>query len=117
VKGIILPIQDTDLITVPGHITEEVQSWWRLAIGLTIAAPVIGTDARITSGSQATGHGGTVSRSGSVAITSCEGTELRADREKLLGASFVRAQKEAEPYSGGSRLARSIKVSFAEVPV
>jgi hypothetical protein len=34
-------------------------------------------DARITSGNQVTGHGGTVSKSGSVAITSCEDTELR----------------------------------------
>jgi hypothetical protein len=67
----------TDLITVPGHTTEEARSWSRSAIDLTIAVPVTGMDARITSGNQVTGHGGTVSKSGSVAITSCEDTELR----------------------------------------
>jgi hypothetical protein len=77
VKGIILPIRGTDLTTVPDHIMEEAQSSSRLAIDRTIVVPVTGTDARITSGGQGTGRGGTVSKSGSVAITSCEDTELR----------------------------------------
>jgi hypothetical protein len=65
----------TGLIMVPGHTTEEARSWSRSAIDLTIAVPVIGTDARITCGDQVTGHGGTVSKYGSAAITSCEDTE------------------------------------------
>jgi hypothetical protein len=65
----------TDLITVPGHITEEAQSWSRLAIDLTIGVLDIGMDARITSGVRATGYGGVASNCGFVAITSCEDTE------------------------------------------
>jgi hypothetical protein len=78
VKAIILPTPGTDLTTARGHITEEAQSWSQLAIDLTIVVPDTGTDARITSGDQVTGHGGMVSKYGSVAITSCEDTELRA---------------------------------------
>jgi len=51
------------------------QSWLRSAIGRTIAGPDIGMAAHITSGSLVTGHGGTVSMSGSAAITSCGDTK------------------------------------------
>jgi hypothetical protein len=78
VKGIIVPTLGTDLTTAPGHITEEAQSWSPLAIDLIIAVPVTGTDERITSGNQVTGHGGMVSKYGSAAITSCEDTEPRS---------------------------------------
>jgi hypothetical protein len=67
----------TDLITLPGHTTEEARSWSRSVIDLTIAVRVIGPAARITSGGQVTGHRGTVSQYGSAAITSCEDTEPR----------------------------------------
>jgi hypothetical protein len=70
-------ITDLITVTVPGHTTEEAQSWSRSAIDLTIVVPVTGMDARITSGNQVTGHGGTVSKSGSVATTSSEDTEPR----------------------------------------
>jgi hypothetical protein len=83
VKAIIPLTQvTTDLITVTGlgHTTEEARSWSRSAIDLTIAVPVTGTGARITSGNQVTGHGGTVSKSGSVAITSYADTERRVGR-------------------------------------
>lgn len=41
-------------------------------------APDTGTEARITSGGQVTGRGGTVSKSGFTAITWCAGTKRRA---------------------------------------
>jgi hypothetical protein len=98
VKGIIVPIQDTDPTTVADHITEGAQSWSLLAIDLTIAVPVTGTDALITFGSQATGHRGMVSKSGSVAITSCEDIEPRAgrlgnSRENRGPASIARGRR------------------------
>jgi hypothetical protein len=68
----------TELITVPGHITEEAQSWSRLAIDLTIEVLDIGMDERITSGDRVTGYGGMASKSGFVAITSCADTNPRA---------------------------------------
>jgi hypothetical protein len=77
VEGIIPPIRGTDLITVPGHITEEGQLGSQSAIDLTIVVPATGTEARIMSGGQAIGHGDMVGKSGSVAITSCEDTRPR----------------------------------------
>ncbi len=78
VKDIILPTQDTDLPTVPDHITEEAQLWSLLAIDPTTVDPVTGMDACITSGSQAIGQCGMVGKSGFVAITWREDTEPRA---------------------------------------
>jgi hypothetical protein len=60
---------------VPDHITEEAQSWSQSAIDRTIAVPDTGMAAYIMSGSQVIGHGGMVSKCGSVAITSREDTE------------------------------------------
>jgi hypothetical protein len=77
VKAIIRLTRATDLPTVPGHTMEEAQSSSRSVIDRTIVAPATGTDARIMSGNRATGHGGMVSKCGSVAITWCEGTEMR----------------------------------------
>jgi hypothetical protein len=61
-------------ITVPDHITAEAQSWWPLAIDLTIAALDTGIGGRIMSGGLVTGHGGMGGKCGSVAITSREDT-------------------------------------------
>src|SRR5437867_12605688 len=58
----------------PGRITAEAQWWLPSGIDLIIEVPDIGTAARITSGSQDTGAGGTANRSGSAATTSCEDT-------------------------------------------
>jgi hypothetical protein len=98
-----LPQVITDLITAPGHITEEAQSWSRLAIDLTIGVPDIGMDARITSGDQVIGYGGMASKCGFVAITSCEDTKRRECRIAATSAglpsrhqSTQQAQKSAD---------------------
>jgi hypothetical protein len=72
-----LAIRGTDLITAPGHTMEEAQSWSRLAIDPTIAAPVTGTDACITCGSPVIGHGEMAGKCGSGVITSRGVTEPR----------------------------------------
>ena len=57
----------------------QVQLRSLLATGPTMfGAQDIGTEARITSGGQVTGCGGTVSKSGFMAITLCADTEPRA---------------------------------------
>ena len=57
----------------------QVQLQSQLATGHTmLVVPDIGTEARITSGGQVTGPGGTVSKSGFTAITSCADTKPRA---------------------------------------
>ena len=98
----------TGLITVPGHTTEEARSWSRSAIDLTIAVPVTGTDARITSGNQVTGHGGTVSKYGSAAITSCEDTEPRANTEDTSAGLPSRNQSAQQTQKSANERFRKI---------
>jgi hypothetical protein len=81
VKGIILLTRATVLITDPDpvRIMEgiPVGSALQFTTDLTMfAVLVIGLAALITFGSLATGHGGTVRKFGSTAITLCEDTKL-----------------------------------------
>jgi hypothetical protein len=85
-KGTTVHIQATRLTMVPGHITAEAQSWSQLATGRTTAGPGIGTAERIMSGGLVTGRGGMGSKYGSVAITSCEDSELRGGQYRRCGS-------------------------------
>ena len=82
---------DVEVITLPTRVmapimealapimAPQVQLQSQLATGHTIGvAPDTGTEARITSGGQVTGRGGTVSKSGFTAITSFADTKPRA---------------------------------------
>ena len=61
--------QDTGPTMAPGRITVEAQLWSLSEIDLIIEVPGIRTAARIMSGGQDTGAGGTANTSGSVGTT------------------------------------------------
>jgi len=81
---------------VPGHITEEAQSWLQLAIDRTIAVPDTGMVAYIMSGSLVTGRGGMVSKCGSAVITSREDTKPSPLAQRLRIRGLPRCDQSTQ---------------------
>ena len=132
-KGLILLILGTDHITaVTGtdHITAvtggataqdmpltqaPLQS--RLATGgIILAALVITWAAPITSGGQGTGDGGTVKKSGSTAITSCEDTDGVVFRSSRYLNDWLRKTPPRQPETqSGCHAAQAVAHASAKI--